>query len=103
MALEISGASIGYNQKGLGDCLLAIHTEVIGSAITAMNDSYETFCQQVDSCWVGNSADTFKKNFEKNQERIEDGLKAAEEALETQFDLIMYELAHADSELIESE
>lgn len=103
MALDISGASIGYNSENLAKALENIHTEVIQKTIDKMQRSRDTFTDWLHTAWVGHSADNFENNFAIQQVRIAVVLQKAEAMLRTQFGQILKELSHADAELIKKD
>lgn len=103
MALDISGASIGYDASGIGTALDNIHTKVIEETINQMKNSKDTFTDWLHTAWVGHSADNFENNFFVQEARIAIALQKAEAALRTQFGQIVTELAHADAELVEKD
>ena len=57
MALNIEGATIGFDANNVQTALNNLNTKCIGDAIRKMNDSMSELREYVDSAWVGASAE----------------------------------------------
>ena len=100
MALEIEGASIGYDSNNLQSTLMDIHTDCIIKAQNELRTNLKDLNDALNECWVGVSADNFKSNMEKDVEGICKGLESAYNDLVEEFKGILAELAKIDEELV---
>lgn len=100
MALNIEGATIGFDANNVQTALNNLNTKCIGDAIRKMNDSMSGLREYVDSAWVGASAEQFKNNMEADKDRISQALQDTYEVLESEMYQIVDEMASADDELV---
>ena len=75
MALNIEGATIGFDSNNVETALNNLNTKVIQDTIVKMNSSMSTLRDYVDSAWVGASAEQFKNNMEADKEKIAQSLR----------------------------
>ena len=101
MALNIEGASIGFDANNVETALNNLNTHVIQDSITKMNGSLQTLRESVDNAWVGASAEQFKKNMESDVKKITQALQDTYEILKTQMYSIVNEMASVDQELVQ--
>lgn len=103
MALDIQGASIGYDVQGIKDLMDQIHTEVVSKTIDKMHAKESEIETWVSDAWVGQSADNFVSNLKGYQGELEKVLNKAEAGLKSEFSQIQSEIKNADNELIKKE
>lgn len=103
MALDISGASIGFDAQGVNNLMEEIHTEVIDATIKCMQSKSSEIETWVSDAWVGQSADNFVKNLKSFEMEIANALEKAEEGLRSEFNQIQSEIKSADEDLIKDE
>lgn len=101
MALNIEGASIGYDEGNMVTTLNNVHQNCVERAKTALRTNIATLRDEVHACWVGKSADTFMHNMEHDVDEICRGLDAAYEGLVAEFKKVLAGLAETDQTLIE--
>lgn len=100
MALNIEGATVGFDATNVEKALSNLHTGVIQDAIVKMNDSMIQLRDYVDSAWVGASAEQFKTNMEVDKEKVTKALQDTYEILKSEMYQIVNEMAAADKELV---
>ncbi len=100
MALNIENATIGFDSNNVQTALNNLNTKVIQDTITKMNNSMQRLREYVDSAWVGESAETFKSNMEKDKNNIAKSLNDTYEVLKSEMYQIVNEMAAADEALI---
>lgn len=103
MALDIGGASIGYDVQGIKNLMDEIRVEVVDKTIDTMHNKEAEIETWVSDAWVGTSADTFVENLKGYQDELEKVLIKAENGLRTEFHQIQAEIKNADNELIKKE
>ena len=101
MALDISGASIGYDEGNMISTLNHVHNNCVQFAKNALRANIATLRTEVHACWVGQSANNFMDNMEHDVEEICKGLDAAYDGLEAEFKKVLAGLAEGDQELID--
>lgn len=100
MALNIENATIGFDVNNVETALANLNTKVIQDTIVKMNGSMEKLREQVDSAWVGASAEQFKKNMEIDKDSITKALQETYENLKAEMYQIVNEMATADEVLV---
>ena len=100
MALDIGGATLGVDANNIQEALNRLNVECIQETITLMNTSMSSLRDAVDSAWVGQSAEVFKSNMEKDKETISKALNDAYEVLKSEMYQIVNEMEAADAELV---
>ena len=100
MALNIEGASIGYDANNVQQALTNLNIQCIERTITTMNSEMVKLRDVVDSAWVGASAEQFKKNMQSNVEYIENQIEAAKTQLEDEFHNIINKMQDMDDNLV---
>lgn len=100
MALNIEGATIGFDANNVETALNNLNTRVIQDTINKMNSSMSTLRETVDSAWVGQSAEIFKDNMETDKEMISKGLNDAYDVLKSEMYQIVNEMTEADEGLL---
>ncbi len=101
MALNISGASIGYDENNVTAALNRIENDVIANMKSELRNRLSQLRDEVNQCWIGKSAETFKENMDHDVELICQGLDAAYTGLENEFNKIKAGLAEVDQELVQ--
>lgn len=101
MALNIEGASVGYDENSMNSTLNHVHNDCVVSAKNALRQNLSTLRDAVHACWVGQSANNFMDNMDKDVEEICKGLDAAYEGLEAEFKKVLAGLSEIDQNLIE--
>lgn len=102
MALTIEGATIGFDVNNVETALNNLNTKVIQDTIIRMNNAMGDLRQYVDSAWVGESAEQFKKNMETDKTKISEALEATYEVLKSEMYQIVNEMSAADQELVKA-
>lgn len=100
MALNIEGATIGFDSNNVETALNNLNTKCIQDTINKMNSSMSSLREWVDAAWVGASADQFKKNMETDKEKISEALRSTYDILKSEMYQIVNEMAAADAELV---
>ena len=100
MALNIEGATIGFDANNVETALNNLNTRCIQDAITRMNNSMQGLRDYVDSAWVGSSAEQFKTNMETDKEKIAQSLQDTYEVLKSEMYQIVNEMSAADEALV---
>ncbi len=100
MALNIEGATIGFDANNVETALSNLNTKCIQDTINKMNSSMAALRDAVDAGWQGQSAETFKNNMEKDKETISKALNDTYEVLKSEMYQIVNEMAAADAELV---
>lgn len=101
MALNIEGATIGYDENSMTATLNHVHNDCVVTAKNALRQNLSTLRDEVHACWVGQSANNFMDNMERDVEEICKGLDAAYDGLEAEFKKVLAGLSEIDQELIE--
>lgn len=102
MALNIEGASIGFDANNVQAALNNLNTQVIEEAVNKMSSSMSTLRGYVDAVWVGASAEQFKNNMEADKVMITDSLRATFDELRSELFNIVNAMAEADQELVKA-
>lgn len=102
MALNIEGASIGFDSNNVETALNNLNIKVIQDTINKMNSSMSQLRDAVDAAWIGESAEQFKKNMETDKEKISQALNDTYEVLKSEMYQIVNEMAAADQELVKA-
>lgn len=100
MALNIEGASIGFDVNNVETALNNLNTRVIQDTINKMNSSMSTLREYVDNAWVGQSAEIFKENMETDKDTISKSLNDAFDCLKSEMYQIVNEMGEADAALM---
>lgn len=101
MALNIEGATIGYDVNNVQQALNNLNVNCIEKTIEQMKSSYHDLETAVDDAWHGASANTFKQNIWTDIDTISKTLKSTYDILESELYQIMNVMAEADSELVQ--
>ncbi len=81
MALNIEGATVGYDVNGIEKYIADINTNVVEKACRELNANLTNLRVTVDKIWVGKSAETFKTNMEHDVDSICAALRESVESL----------------------
>lgn len=101
MALNMEGASIGYDENQMMATLSNVHNNCVIATKSALRTNLAQLRDEVHACWVGQSANTFMDNMEHDVEEICKGLDAAYEGLEAEFKKVLAGLAEIDQQLVD--
>lgn len=101
MALTIQGATIGYNANEVQTAINNLNTKVVRETINTMNRKLSDLRRVVDSAWVGQSAEQFKKNMQADVSRISKGLEDAAEILQQELREIINKMDEMDQGLVQ--
>jgi len=82
MALDITGATHGYDGGNLKTLLNQINTECIDPAVKALKSGLDTLNTEVDAIWVGDSAKRYKAKIEDFAEQAGAKLKEVRQQIE---------------------
>lgn len=100
MALNIEGATIGFDANNVETALNNLNTRVIQDTIAKMNSKMSDLRNYVDSAWVGASAEQFKQNMESDKDKISQSLRDTYDVLKSEMYQIVNEMAAADEQLV---
>ena len=101
MALNLEGATIGYDENTMASTLDHIHNNCVIKAQNELRKNLSTLRDSVHACWVGQSANTFMDNMQSDVDTICQGLDSAYAALEAEFKKVLAGLAEIDQSLVE--
>ena len=101
MALNIEGATIGFDANNVETALNNLNAQVIQEAIKTMNSSMSKLRDSVDEAWVGASAEQFKANMESDKNKITENLQESYDVLKSEMYQIVNEMADADAALVD--
>lgn len=101
MALNIEGATIGYDENNMTRTLNNVHNNCVEQAKKGLRTNLSELNSSVNRCWVGQSAENFKSNMEHDVEEICKGLEAAYLGLEAEFKKVIAGLAEIDQQLVD--
>ena len=101
MALNIEGATIGFDANNLQSTLNHIQNNCVNNAKNALKRNMDTLRSAVDDCWVGQSAETFKSNMQHDVDAICKQLDDAYAALKGVFQDVQNQYAALDEGLIQ--
>ena len=101
MALTIQGATIGYNANEVQTAINNLNTKVVRETINTMNRKLSDLRRVVDSAWVGQSAEQFKKNMQADVSRISKGLEDAADILQQELREIINKMDEMDQGLVQ--
>ena len=100
MAIDISKATIGYDEEGINTALNNIWARVIREAQDLMDKDHQKLVTAVDNCWKGESAEKFKKNMEADKNSVKTGLGQSYSVLADELQVIGAAISKIDKELI---
>ena len=101
MALDISGATVGYDATGIKSLLLNIHADVIEDASNEMVARRGDLDQALDQVWQGESEEKFKENMDEDVKKIREALERIYRALESEVNQIGRNMGKVDQELVD--
>lgn len=100
MALNIEGASIGFDANNVQKALNNLKTGVIQDTITLMQSGLLDLYTAVNDAWVGASAEQFKKNMNTDMNKVSNALSDTYDILVSEMDQIINAMKAADEELV---
>lgn len=83
MALDISGATLGYDRNGLTKLIEDIQVNCIEETITAINDGMEFLLGEIENVWVGHSANGYRRKLEEDRDKVTSALQKVGEQIQT--------------------
>lgn len=101
MALNIEGASIGFDANNVGQALTNLQTRVIDEANQRMDGKFEEVQDYVNKAWMGESAEAFKDNFFSDKEVVKQALEETHQALKSEMYSIVNAMAEVDQNLVQ--
>lgn len=101
MALNIEGATLGYDANNVEAAKRSLNENVIQDTITKMNQELATLRTAVDTVWVGQSAEQFKKNLEFDADYITKCLEETRDVLNTELNEIVNKMDEVDQNLVQ--
>lgn len=102
MALDISGASVGYDADGIESLLAKIKADVIDEASTEMKTRATDLKTALDNVWQGDSEEQFKENMDNDIRKVRFALQKAYESLASEVGQIGQRMGQVDEDLVES-
>ena len=100
MALNIEGATLGFDANNVQAAINSLNTEVIENTKVTMNQKLSELRTAVDTIWVGASAEQFKKNMEFDVNKICSQLDETKKILEEELYNIVNKMGELDQNLI---
>lgn len=100
MALSIEGATYGVDEMGMKAALRHVENNCINATKSALRSGVSALRDEVNNCWVGKSADTFKENIQHDVDDICAGLDEAYRGLDGAFKSIQTALVETDENLV---
>ena len=101
MALNIEGATLGYDANNVQDALNSLNMQVIEGSKVRLKNSLLSLRETVDSVWVGQSAEQFKKNMDYDVDTICKALDETRGVLETELHEIVNKMNEVDQNLVQ--
>lgn len=102
MALDISGATVGYDADGIASLLAKIKADVIDEASTEMKARSTDLENALDQVWQGDSEEQFKENMQNDIRKVRRALDKAYESLASEIGQIGQRMGQVDENLVES-
>lgn len=99
--LDITGATIGYDERNIQTALNNLNRDAIQAAMQKMTDAMQTLVDAVNAAWVGKSAETFKSNMYFDKDMVCKGLQDSYNVLENEMHQIVNEMSKVDAALVE--
>jgi uncharacterized protein YukE len=102
MALDINGATVGYDHAGIDTLLRDIKANVIEEAKEKLKSSEATLDESLDNIWQGKSEETFKNNMHQDVLVVCDALDKAYDTLAAEIYRTGSAMGQVDEGLVES-
>ncbi len=102
MALNIEGATIGYDADNVEKALNNLEVNCINATIDKMNSSMSTLFDAVNAAWVGVSANQFMENMSYDKDQVVQALRETYDVLKGEIDDIVAKMAAMDEDLVEA-
>jgi hypothetical protein len=100
MALNIEGATLGYDANNVQKVLNDMNVDVIAKSISAMEMGMIGLRGDVDRVWVGASAQQFLRNMDYDVDKITDALNASHDVLKEELHQIISKMDELDRNLV---
>lgn len=101
MALDITGATVGYDQEGVQTLLDDIKASLITESIEKLRGSETDLATALDEIWRGESEEAFKSNMHDDVETICKALGGAYTALEAEITRTRDAMGEVDNQLVQ--
>ena len=101
MALNIDGATVGFDQEGVSTLLNDIKANLIQEAKDKLKSSKSELDTSLDEIWQGKSEERFKSNMHDDIETVCDALDDAYTSLETEVARARDAMGSVDNTLVE--
>lgn len=100
MALNIEGATLGYDANNVMAAFNSLNQVVIGETVQKLQQGTAGVRSDVDSVWVGASAEQFKKNIDFDADVISKALYETREVLKGELAQIVIKMDEVDQNLV---
>ena len=101
MALNIEGATVGYDHAGIDALMGEIKADVIEEAKNKLKESESTLDESLDTIWQGKSEETFKSNMHEDVLVVCDALDKAYDTLAAEIYRAGHAMGRVDEELVQ--
>lgn len=101
MALNIEGASLGYDANGVQSYINDINTNLVEEACTQLQTGLAGLRTATDQVWVGQSAETFKTNMEHDVDAICAAMRESREVLIAELKELANRMGQLDENLVQ--
>lgn len=99
-SLTIEKATYGYDSEGMKEAINQIQVNLIDESVEQLQNSCEQkVLDEVDTFWVGASADAFKKAIQENTEDVVKKLSKIKDDLQTELNSVGKSMVNADKDL----
>lgn len=102
MNLTIDSATIGYDVEGLKKVYTDIQTNLIDDAINTLKTNSQSLRNNVDTYWIGASAEAFKSKIDSDTDIVINRLLEIRSGLQNEIDQMMYNVNNSDVVLAEN-
>lgn len=100
MALDINGATVGFDQWGIKNLLDDIKASLIVESIEKLHSSRADLDNALDEIWQGESEEAFKSNMHEDVETVCNALDSAYKALEAEISRTRDAMGEVDENLV---
>lgn len=101
MALDISGAKVGYSTTGIQEFLEKLNVDVIDALVQEINTTIPNLVSTVDNVWMGQAAQAFKEKLERDSDTMMKTLSQIKEDVKGEFAQIAKNIDTYDSGIAE--
>lgn len=100
MALNIEGASVGFDSNGLQTLLEDIQVKLVDDTASHLEQNFVNLQTSLRDIWQGQSEQIFEANIQADLQKIIAAIRSAGEQLSTTVTNMGAEVVHADQELV---